>query len=60
MKIEIIYHEIKQKKFRSKKTLSKFLNTKLDSEILRVIQVENGINYMVELRTFLDRYKYEN
>ena len=53
-------NEIKQKEFRSKKTLAKFLNKKLDSEILRVIEVKNKINYMVELRSFLDQYKYFN
>lgn len=58
MKIQIIYYELKQKEFRSEKTLFKFLNTKLDSEILRIVQTKNKTEYIICIRTFLDKYKY--
>jgi len=53
MKIEIIYHELKRKEFRSKKTLRNFLNTKLDSEILKVVEIKNKIYYLLEMKQFL-------
>jgi hypothetical protein len=53
MKVELIYHEIKRKEFRSKKTLNKFLRSKLPSEILRAIEVKKGIWYMLEIEKFI-------
>lgn len=60
MKFQIVYHEIKHKEFRSKKSLKKFLSSKLDSEILRVMQTENKCNYMIEIKPFLEEYKYRD
>ena len=54
MKIEIIYHEIKRKEFRSEKTLRKFLRGKLKSEILRAMEIKNGTWYALEMNQFLN------
>ena len=53
MKIRILYHEVKEKEFRSKKTLKNFLKIRLDSEILRVIEMKDRIGYMREIKKFL-------
>jgi hypothetical protein len=57
MKIEIIYHEIKRKEFRKEKTLQKFLKTKLPSEILRAIEIKNGVYYLLEIQEFLRTHR---
>lgn len=59
MKIEVHYYELKKKEFRSKKSLKKFLNTKLDHEILRAVEVKDKTYTMLELQRFIYENKYE-
>lgn len=59
MKAEVMYCEPKQRTFSSKKTLKSFLKTKLDSEILRALEVKCGIYYALELRQFMVENKYD-
>lgn len=42
---ELIYYELKQKNFRSKKTLDRFLRTLTEDQKLRVLKKEKGIYY---------------
>jgi hypothetical protein len=56
MKVKILYYELKEKEFRSEKTLRKFLKNKLPSEILNACEYKNKIIFNLEIRRFLEKY----
>lgn len=49
MKIKVLYYELKEKEFRSKKTLENFMKTKLTYEIVGAYQIIGKINYKLML-----------
>ncbi len=57
MKVEILYYELKRKEFRSEKTLRSFLNKKLTNQILRVIEFDKGNKFLLEIRSFINKYR---
>jgi hypothetical protein len=57
LKVKVLYYELKEREFRSYKTLNKFLKKKLPDEILRAIETKEGIQYMLELGQFLYEYR---
>lgn len=60
MKVKILYHELREKEFRSKNTLKKFINKKLPSEILRVVEYKkSGISYWLDLLDFFRKNRDE-
>jgi hypothetical protein len=58
MKIEIIYYELHKKEFRSEKALTRFLNDKVDTEmvIVRASEIKKGIYYSLNLNEFFIKY----
>jgi hypothetical protein len=56
MRYELLYYELKEKKFNSKKTLEKFLNTLAEDQKLRLIRKDNNVSYLL-IRT---RYGFED
>jgi hypothetical protein len=58
MKFRIVYYDMKEKEFTSKKTMEKFLKKHLDSEILRVLEVKATHFELREIRQFLEVYKH--
>lgn len=48
MRYELLYYELKEKKFNSRKTLEKFLNTLTVDQKLRILRKEKGIYYAIE------------
>jgi len=49
MKIKVLYYELKEKEFRSKKTLDTFMKTKLINEIVSGYQIIGKITYRLML-----------
>lgn len=47
MKYELLYYELKERKFNSKETLLKFLNTLTEDQKLRILKKDKGIYYAV-------------
>lgn len=48
MRYELLYYELKEKKFNSRKALDKFLNTLTCDQKLRVIRKEKDIRYILQ------------
>ena len=59
MQIEIIYHEVKRRVFRKKKTLLAFLATKHANEILRATELKGKIRYARQLPVNLHNFDWE-
>lgn len=58
MKIIVRYYEFQEREFRSKKQLSLFLKKHTDNEILMALEVKDKLTYALELKRFLENYKY--
>ena len=48
MRYELLYYELKEKKFNSETTLKKFLNKLTDDQKLRLIKKENGFCFLFQ------------
>jgi hypothetical protein len=59
IRIRILYYELCQKEFRTRKNLKMFLKGKLDSEILRAEEIKKDYSEFLELKKFLLENKHE-